>query len=440
MAPRAETPSRSYAYYALGVLFLINLLNYIDRQVLYAVFPQVKGDLHLSDTQLGTLASAFMIVYLSTAPIAGLLGDRLPRKAFISLGVGLWSLATVFSGLARTFAELLMGRSLVGVGEASYGTVSPTLIADYFPRERRGMALSFFYMAIPVGSAIGYVLGGILAADFGWRAAFFMVGAPGLIMGLVAWLLMEPRRGAMDEASSRTFEGVEEVRPTFPMYLSLLRTRSYLFDVLAMAAMTFALGGLAAWLPSYLVRVRGMGIAQANVIFGGITLVTGVAGTLIGGWLGDFLLRYTRKSYFLVSGCGLLLSVPFAVLVFLSPSLQVSFAAMFLGEFLIFLNTGPLNAIIVNVSHPAVRAGAFALNIFVIHILGDAISPTILGYLSDLYGLKTALLMTPLALALGGILCLVGMRSLEADMEKAKKAPTNSEVPIVDDPQPGQGK
>jgi len=401
----------------LAFLTGINLLNYIDRQVLYAVFPPIQVELGLSDTQLGLLASAFMWVYLSTAPVFGLLADRWSRPRLMGLGVAVWSVATAFSGVVRGHRDLLVGRAVVGIGEASYGAVAPAMLSDHFLPERRGRALAAFSMAIPVGSALGYLLGGMLEGAFGWRAAFLAVGAPGLFLAWSVSRLAEPVRGALDGVADASG------RPTLPRprdYLALLRTRSYVLNCLAMTAMTFAIGGLAAWIPTYLVRVRGMGLAQANLAFGLLTLVSGVGGTLAGGWLGDRLLARSRAAYFLVSGIGLALSVPCAAVVILAEDRAWVLGAIFVAETFIFLNTGPLNAIIAAVSRPEVRATAYAANIFVIHALGDAISPTLVGMLSDRVGLAAAFWIAPASLALAALFCFWGMRYFPEDVSRLR--------------------
>lgn len=396
----------------LAFLLGVNLLNYIDRQILYAVFPPVQAELGLTDTQLGLLASAFMWVYLTAAPGFGLLADRWSRPRLMGVGVGLWSLATAGSGLVRSYGQLLLGRAAVGIGEASYGAIAPAMLADAYPPERRGRALAIFSMAIPVGSALGYLLGGFLERGFGWRAAFLLVGAPGLLLAWSVSRLRDPReeRAGGGEAHAAP--------PALADYLGLLRTPSYVLNCLAMTAMTFAIGGLAAWVPTYLTRVRGMPLDQANLVFGLLTLVSGIGGTLAGGWLGDRLLPRFPTAYFLVSGVGLLLSAPAAAAVILAEDRTIALAAIFLAEVCIFLNTGPLNAIIANVSPPRVRATAYAANIFIIHALGDAISPTILGALSDRYGLAAAFWIAPAALALAALFCFWGMRHLERDVRR----------------------
>ncbi|KAF0220798.1 MAG: major facilitator [Geobacteraceae bacterium] len=400
--------SKKYGSYALILLLAVNLLNYIDRQVLYAVFPLIKSDLHLSDTALGFLGSAFMLCYMISAPFFGWIGDRGSRVRLAASGLVIWSLATAMAGFAPGYRTLLAARTAVGIGEASFGTVSPGLICDYFGREKRGRVLSWFYLAIPVGSALGYLLGGLLGQKFGWHAAFLMVGVPGLALALPVWFLKEPARGGNTEI-------IGDAGQSGTGYASLFKNRSFVLNTLAMAAMTFALGGLAQWVPSFLNRMHHLDVARGNTLFGAITVLAGISGTLTGGWLGDRLQQRSAKGYLLVSGWGFIFGAPIAAYAILTTDLSRSLAAMFLAEFFLFLNTGPLNTVIVNVTGPAVRAMAFAVNIFFIHALGDAISPTILGWFSDRWGLRTALLITPAAIALAAGFCFLCSRFIEAD-------------------------
>jgi MFS family permease len=402
----------------LWLLFAVNLFNYIDRQILFSVFPAVKADLGLTDTQLGLLASAFMWVYLSVAPVFGVLADRRSRPRLMGVGVGIWSVATALSGMVRSYGQLLSGRALVGVGEASYGSVAPAMLSDAFEPAHRGRALAVFSMAIPVGSALGYLLGGMFERAFGWRAAFFIVGIPGMWLAWTVGRLSDVGRGGPGQSAGTSRP---TAAPQLADYLELLKTKTYLLNCLAMTGMTFAVGGLAAWVPTYLVRIRGMGLAEANLVFGLLTLVSGLGGTMAGGWLGDRLLPRVPTAYFLVSGIGLALSVPCAAAVILLEDRTWVLVAIFLAEVFIFLNTGPLNAIIADVSRSEVRATAYAVNIFVIHALGDAISPTIVGMVSDRVGLSTAFWIAPGALALAALFCFCGMRTYAADARESAR-------------------
>ena len=417
----AGTISVPYRRYALGLLLAVNMLNYIDRQVLFAVFPLIKIDLRLSDTALGFLGSSFMFSYLLFAPLFGWLGDRWSRTRLAAGGLVVWSLATAMAGFAPGYRTLLAARATVGVGEASFGTVSPGLVSDYFPKERRGKILSWFYVAIPVGSALGYLLGGVLGQMYGWHAAFMLVGVPGLLLAIPIWLLRTPPRGGDDAPHPALGHPLPqgEGKKASTGYAALFKNRSFVCNTLAMAAMTFAIGGLAQWLPSFLHRVHALDVAKGNMLFGTTTVLAGILGTLAGGWLGDRWQKKSGKGYLLVSGWGFLIGTPFAAWAILAPGLTACMIAIFIAEFFLFLNTGPLNTVIINVTDPAVRAMAFAVNIFFIHALGDAISPSILGWLSDLWDLRSALLITPLAMVLAGLLCFVCGRFVVQDMEKA---------------------
>ena len=399
---------RGNARYTLVLLLVVNLLNYVDRQVLYAVFPLIKADFNLSDTALGFLGSAFMICYMCAAPLFGRLGDRVNRARLAAAGLAVWSVATMTSGVAMSYRMLLLARTLVGVGEASFGTVSPSLLSDCVPREHRGRTLALFYLAIPVGSALGYVLGGQLGQAFGWQRAFLLVGLPGLFLTVPLYYLTDPRHSAGQV-------GLHHQERIMPELRRFWLNRTYVHATLSMAAMTFALGGLAQWAPSFLHRSFGLAVARGNTLFGMITVVSGIIGTLAGGWLGDFFQRRSTTGYLYVSAVGFLLGAPFMALALTTGSLNLSLAAILVAELFLFLNTGPLNTVLVNVVPPGQRAMGFAVNIFVIHALGDAISPAIIGSLSDRWGLSSALLITPLAVLIAALFAWWGGRFVTAD-------------------------
>jgi len=406
-------PSK-YSRYALALLFIANLLNYIDRQVIYAVFPLIKADLNISDTALGSLGSAFMICYMAAAPLFGWLGDRMSRVRIAAGGLLAWSFATAAAGFSYGYGMLLSARTMVGVGEASFGTVSPGIIADYFGREKRGQILAFFYLAIPVGSALGYLLGGLFGHYAGWHAAFLVVSLPGIILSLPLYLLREPCRGESN--------GIVKSQREQPSrgYRQLARNQSFIMNTMAMAAMTFALGGLAQWVPTFLFRIHGFDVATGNTLFGMVTIVAGIIGTLSGGWLGDHYQSKSNKGYLLVSGWGFLTGVPLTIYALTTQSAVICLGAIFFAEFFLFLSTGPLNTTIVNVTRPAVRAMAFAVNMFFIHAFGDAISPIIIGRLSDMSGLRTALLITPIAIFIAALFSFFCTRSIDKDLVRAE--------------------
>jgi MFS family permease len=399
----SELPMRdAHRRSALTILTVINFLNYIDRYVVASVFEPIKRELHFSDVELGWVLSAFMITYAITSPAFGRLGDLFTRKYLIAAGVTLWSCATAGAGLARSFWQIFVPRALVGVGEASYATLAPALIADYYEPLRRGLALAIFYAAIPAGSALGFVIGGQLAHHYGWRAAFFVVGLPGFLFALLALAIREPARGAaeMEPASQRN------APPAFlATYRLLWQNSTYVFVTAGLIAYTFALGGLVGWAPAFLERYDALTTVRANDLFGSLTVASGLAGTLAGGFLGDYLLRYTRNAHLWLSGLCMLVAAPITVLALASREPTIFLPALFLAEFFLFLNTGPLNAVLVGCVPAEIRATAMAVNILFIHALGDALSPPIIGVLSDHVGLFRATLIAPIMmLASGGVL------------------------------------
>jgi MFS family permease len=406
------------ARFALFVLFAVNFLNYIDRYILSAVGALIGQTFSLGDVQIGWLGSMFMVAYMVASPIAGVLADRFPRRYFVGGGVIIWSVATFLSGLAGSYPALLLARSFIGVGEAGFGGVAPTLISDFFPKEIRGRMLSFFYVAIPVGSALGYLLGGAVGHRYGWRVAFFVAGAPGVLFGILSFLMAEPARGAGEGV-----KGGGERRFRAGEVLALWKNRSYVSTVLGMSAMTFTLGGMGFWFPTFFYRLRGLPLEEANGLFGGITVLAGLTGTFLGGFLGDFFAKKTPKSYLLVSGWGMLLAVPPALFGLMAHSKHVYVPALFLAEVLVFLNTGPANAVLVNVVLPEIRATAIAFAIFVYHLLGDAPSPVLIGKASDALGsLQSALMLTVVGMVFSGVFYLFGARSLAADTEAVARA------------------
>jgi MFS transporter, Spinster family, sphingosine-1-phosphate transporter len=410
-SPQLPPVGQRLARSALVALTLVNLLNYLDRYVLAALVPDLeRAHMGLTRFRLGTLMTGFIVVYMCFALLFGALGDRRSRPRLIATGVFLWSLATTVSGLARNYSHLLLGRAMVGIGEAAYGTISPALLADYFPRSARGRVFAVFFMAIPVGSALGYIVGGLVDQWYGWRAAFFVAGLPGL--ALAAWVLRlpDPPRGAQEQ-SPAVEQSEVPVPSALRVYWSLLKRLPYMLTVLGYAAYTFAVGGLAFWMPDFLENVRGVPAAQATTGFGAIVVLTGLVGTFAGGWLGDYWLKFSREAYLWLSAVTVLVAVPLSLIAVTASAPLVYYSAIVAAELLLFMSTGPINSAIVNLSAPGERASAVALSVLVIHLLGDAISPTLIGGLSDLSSLATAVLIVPVAIAACGGLWLAAGRA-----------------------------
>ena len=401
----------SAAKTALFLLLGVNLFNYIDRQILAALEPDIRATFFAADdvhamTKTGLLGDAFFVTYMISAPILGFLADRFSRWIIVGSAVILWSLASGGSGLAATFAILFATRVLVGIGEGGYGPAAPTILADLFPIETRGRIMAIFCSAIPVGSALGYVIGGLVGAHMGWRWAFYLVTPPGLLLGLLCFWQRDPRAAADHLAQKSPRRSVRD-------YLNLFRTRSYLINCIAMTLMTFVTGGLGFWIPAYL-RYRDQSPAVGMTIFGLITVVAGLVSTLLGGVIADKLRSRLPGSYFWVSGIGMLIACPIFIVALYIP-FPAAWIAMFLAIFFLFLNTGPSNTALANVSLPAVRATAFAASIFVIHAFGDVQAFWLLGYIGGHINMHVAFLFVSGIIFLSGLVWLIGVKYLAAD-------------------------
>ncbi|HEY2569682.1 MAG TPA: MFS transporter [Candidatus Udaeobacter sp.] len=409
---------------ARGALFLllgINLFNYIDRQVLAAVEPDIRATFFAANDvnamfKTGLLGDAFFVTYMVSAPLLGLLADRFSRWIIIGTAVILWSLASGGSGLAATFAILFATRVFVGIGEGGYGPAAPTILSDLFPIETRGRMMAIFYTAIPVGSALGYVVGGLIGGHFGWRWAFYLVAPPGLLLGLLCFWQRDPRVAADHLVQKSTRRSIRD-------YLNLFRTRSYLINCIAQTLMTFVTGGLGFWVPAYL-RYRHQSSDVGMTIFGLITVVAGLVSTLLGGVVADKLRSRLPSSYFWVSGIGMLIACPIFIISLYIP-FPAAWIAMFFAIFFLFLNTGPSNTALANVSLPAVRATAFAANIFFIHAFGDVQAFWLLGYIGGHTNMHVAFLFVSGIIFLSGVAWLIGVKYLPADTAAVEAAGTS---------------
>jgi MFS family permease len=393
-------PIKLYPRTALALLTTLNLLNYIDRSVLFAVQPLVQSEFHLTNTQVGYLTSAFLGFYMVAAPFVGPLADRFSRKRIIVLGAIFWSGLTLLTAFTHTYWELLVRHTLVGIGEATFVTIAPTFVADLFPEKQRGRIFGIFYLAIPVGTAAGYLLGGKLGPDHGWRFPFYIAAAPGFLLALAVAFLPEPPRGQYDSLKETPERGT---------ILGLARNRAFWAVTLGMSAGTFSLGGIQVWMPTFLSVARGYSLQQANVMFGGIVVVCGIVASLAGGWLGDRLLPRMKGAYYFVSALSMALGVPvmIAALFFKGPIMlpAIALAAVFL-----LVNTSPLNTALVNAVGAHVRATAIAINIFIFHLLGDVPSPTLMGYVADHHSLQAAFILPVIAMAVSSAILFYGMR------------------------------
>ena len=394
------TEKKLYPWTALTLLTALNLLNYIDRSVLFAVQPLVQTEFHLTNREIGYLTSAFIGFYMVAAPFVGPLADRYSRKLIIVFGALFWSALTLVTAVTHTYWELLVRHTLVGVGEATFVTIAPTFVADLFPEEKRGRIFGIFYLAIPVGTAAGYLLGGKLGPSYGWRFPFYIAAAPGFALALAMLLVPEPERGQYDSLRET---------PERASVKGLVGNPAFWTATLGMAMMTFALGGLQVWMPTFLSRSRGYSLEAANEIFGGIIVVDGILASLAGGWLGDYLLPKMKSSYYFVSAISMALGIPFMIvaLFFQGPIMLPGIA---IAAFFLLINTSPLNAAVVNSVGAHIRATAIAANIFIFHLLGDVPSPTMMGWVADRRSLQMSFVLPVIAMGLSSAVLFYGMR------------------------------
>jgi MFS family permease len=394
------TEDRLHPRTTLLLLTALNLLNYADRNVLFAVQPLVQSEFHINKAQIGFLTSAFLICYMIAAPFVGPLADRYSRKLIIVVGAIFWSGLTLLTAVTHTYAELLVRHTLVGIGEATFVTIAPTFVVDLFAERVRARILGIFYLAIPVGSAAGYLMGGYFSHLYGWRFPFYIAAAPGFLLAIAVLFVQEPERGRFDSLQETPQRGT---------VLGLARNPAFLTATLGMAAMTFSLGGIQVWMPQFLYSERHYSLESANFIFGIIVVVDGIVASLAGGWLGDFLLPRIKSSYYLVSAASMALGMPFLIVAVFARG-RYMLPAIALAAFFLLFNTSPLNAAVINSAGAHIRATAIAVNIFIIHILGDVPSPTMIGWVADRHSLQTAFILPIVAMAISSAILFYGMR------------------------------
>ena len=432
--------------FALAVLFGMNLLNYADRYVFSSLGREVETALRINHADFGWLAGSFMLVYTFVSPFMGWLGDRYSRRWLLALGVGFWSLATIGTSFARSFEEMFLWRALLGVGEASYGIIAPALLADLFPPARRGRVMGVFYLALPLGGALGYAIGGYVGTHWGWRHAFWVVGLPGLMAASAAMLIPDPGRGASE---GDVAVGKAE-RPSLGDYAALFRTPSFLFNIAGMAAVTFVTGAYGNFAAIFYQEVRGMPLKTASYWIGGLSAIAGLVGIALGTGAAEWLRKVTRRANLAWAGLAILIAIPFVLAGILLPTAKPSLILLSVGVLLMFSVLGPSNTVTADVVPATQRAAGYAVSIFLIHLFGDISSPILIGTIADILGrpevaespigrtlaslgalpvdsltgptnLTAGLLLVAPMLALGAIFFLLGSRYLPADQERARR-------------------
>ncbi|HEY2466765.1 MAG TPA: MFS transporter [Terracidiphilus sp.] len=400
----ATTPVRTHVSPALATLILLialNLLNYIDRYILPGELSLVQNEFHATREQMGALTTAMFFVYMLAAPLTGWLGDRYRRKPLIIAGAVLWSLATLATAWVHSYWTLYIRHAIVGIGEASFGIFAPAVIADFYPERDRNRILSIFYVAIPVGAALGYMAGGQMGTAWGWRQPFFICAIPGLVVAVLYGVFgREPERGAQDHIRAT---------PDRATFFGLFHNPAFLCATFGLAALTFAMGGISNWMPDFLHNPIGLSVAKASQVAGASTVIDGILGTAIGGWIAQRWLRTNHRALYLLSFWSVALTLPFGILLFFGPS-RWAVPALFAAEFFLFLNTGPLNTAIVNSVSAPVRATAVSVNLFCIHFFGDTFSPQIIGRIGDRTNLRLGMGATLIFLVISCLILLAGSR------------------------------
>ena len=306
----------------MSLLLALNLLNYIDRYILPGAQPLIQREFRATDQQMGALTTALFFFYMFAAPASGWLGDWFRRKPLIITGAVLWSVATLGSAFVHSYWSLYMSRAMVGVGEATFGIFAPAVLSDFYPERERNRILTIFYIAIPVGAALGYLAGGEMGSQWGWRSPFLICAIPGLLVAvLFGFLGREPERGASDRGGptgARTMSW-RSFAEFIGQFFKLLRNPAFLTSTFGLAEITFALGGISAWVPTFLHRANGLSVANASLVVSAITVIDGIGGTVAGGWIAHRWLRTDHRALYLLSFWSVVLTLPFGILVFFGP-------------------------------------------------------------------------------------------------------------------------
>jgi len=419
-------PVQPGATYALTVLTIINLLNYIDRYVPSSTKDLIKADLNLTDTETSIPLTSFLIVYIITSPIFGHLSDHgVSRKILISSGIVIWSICTAGAFFAKNFTSFLILRSLVGIGEAAYATITPALLADFYSPPKRNKALTIFYTAIPVGAALGFLLGGEIGQAIGWRYAFLICGLPGILIALLILFIHEPERGVYDSKDKK------EPAPSWIYTIKYLaRNKNYLNAVIGYIFVTFAAGGIADWIPTFLTRVDGVSVGTAGTLVGGVTVIGGIGGTLLGGYLGDFFKGKVRQPYLFLSWITVIPAAIGGSLILIIYNWIGATLILLFAQIALWCYNGPINTVIVSSVEPKLRTRAQGACILAIHALGDAISPVIIGAISDRTGsLVIAVSIIPVALCFAVVAWAIGWWYLKLEVTEQQKPEEGIELP-----------
>lgn len=401
---KIESPSK-----ILLVLTLIEFINYFDRQVVFPLFSFLKADFGLSDFELGLIGTVFMIIHASFSVPLGILADKWVRKNIIAMGVAIWSIATFITGLVQNFTQLLFTRAAVGIGEASYAPAATSLIADNFPAEKRARASSIFHLGMFFGGTLGMILAGVLGSKLGWRACFFIVAIPGIILALTSLRIKEVKH---------EHKNTSEVNRT--NILQLFKTPAYILTLLSGIMLTFTSSAIISWMTQFFIRFHNYSVDQASITIGLAVVIGGPIGIYSGGYFSDLLYNKYHKPRSLAMAIAFILATPLMYITLTTHNEILLLITLVLATYLMTFYYGPMVALIQDIVPGSLKATAFAFYLFTVHLIGSTPAPALIGIVSDASDLQKAMFLVVASNLIGGIMLLITSRFLMKERLKTQ--------------------
>ena len=380
----------------LLVLTLIEFINYFDRQVVFPLFSFLKADFGLSDFELGLIGTVFMIIHASFSVPLGILADKWVRKNIIAAGVAIWSVATFVTGLVQNFGQLLATRAAVGIGEASYAPAATSLIADNFPVEKRARASSIFHLGMFLGGTLGMILAGVIGTHLGWRACFFIVAIPGIILAFSALRIKEVKHEhhISSEVNRKNI-------------LDLFRSPAYVMTLVSGIMLTFTSSAIISWMTQFFIRFHNYSVDQASLVIGLAVVIGGPLGIYSGGYFSDLLYNKYKKPRSLAMAFAFIAATPLMYITLTTQNEILLLVSLVIATYLMTWYYGPMVALVQDIVPGSLKATAFALYLFTVHLIGSTPAPALIGRVSDAYDLQTAMFIVVATNLLGGIFLLI---------------------------------